>query len=135
MQYLECNYIFHKLIPSDIENHQQIAQNIADIHIDIDKYFSKSNPYHRDLSRGETTMTLRNFSATLRLIELGSLLPGDACSIVYLAQIPISDRKHFSKYFDRLGKSESLNSLRNELKNFDISPDYYAHSNFIKTTV
>jgi hypothetical protein len=38
IQYLECNQIFDELVPSDIENHQQITQNIADIHTAISKY-------------------------------------------------------------------------------------------------
>jgi hypothetical protein len=97
MERSECNEIFLKLIPQTIKGHKKIAQNLADIHTAVASHFSSQNPNSRDLSRGEAAMTLRNFHAALTLIESSKIHPRDACSIAYLAQLPASERTHFSQ--------------------------------------
>ncbi|KAA6398498.1 MAG: putative dynein heavy chain [Streblomastix strix] len=125
----ECNEIFNKLLKKSKLKIEDKSKEIGDIHIAVSNYYTANERI--DKSRGMTAITLRNFSFALDLMVLGNIQPRDACSVVYLAQIPTVDRVRFDHYLDAIGKVNNFQQLRNEISMAASQQHIHPHPQFI----
>ncbi|KAA6394275.1 MAG: putative Midasin, partial [Streblomastix strix] len=133
MNRTECNDIFSKLIPKSIPNHKKISQQITDVHVAVANYYLKED--NRKDYRGTATMTLRNFNASLDLMEFEKLCPYDACYIAYLSQIPQVDRDKFKIQMDALGKIGNFRQCKDKILIEAKKENIHTHTQFIDAAI
>jgi hypothetical protein len=131
MERSECNQIFHALIPQNIPNFEKVAEHIADIHFHAVSYYAESNSSVHGKHRGQAAITLRNFNSSLFLMEKCSLEPRDACSIAYIAQLPMNERSLFADDLNRLGLQTKLSEIKAALQQIAQSFNICPHEQFL----
>jgi MoxR-like ATPase len=131
----ECNRIFAQLTPKSIGQPGTVAQCIADLHASVQSHFSDQTAGHRDFTRGEAAMTLRNFNCAMALMEFGHCTARDASTIAYLAQLPRNERTTFQPRMQPFGSKTSLEVIQREVRSTATRLRVHPHEEFLDAAV